>query len=290
MSSIEKAMERQPPKGREGGAGDPGHGNMAPSPPSPEGGMEGVHHIDLSGLKDQGMLIPDRGAHNLAEEYRMIKRPLLRNAFGRGAAPVPHGNLVMIVSALSGEGKTFTALNLAMSIAMERDTTALLVDSDVIKPSLSASLGLGDHLGLTDLLQDDSLNMGQTIVNTNVPKLKVLPAGRTNVHSTELLASRRMERLAEELSARYSDRIVLFDSPPLLVTSQACVLSQQMGQILIVVEAGRTSQSAVKEALGMLDTDKVIGMVLNKKPRPIFGQDYRPYGYGWGDGQLEGGA
>ncbi len=283
MSSIEKAMERQSSKGSMPAATETSSAESR----GEDARQKKIHQVNISRLEQEGLLIPEQGGHSLAEEYRMIKRPLLLNAIGKGAAPIHHGNLVMIVSALSGEGKTFTALNLSMSIAMERDTTVLMVDSDVIKPTLSQALGLGGRVGLTDLLQDSSLNIGDAIVNTDIPKLKVLPAGRTNVHSTELLASRRMEQLAGELSARYPDRIVLFDSPPLLVTSQACVLSQQMGQVLLVVEAGRTSQSAVKEALRLLDTGKVIGLILNKKPGSFFSREYRPYGYGFEDGKME---
>ncbi len=281
MSSIERAMDRHCSEQEDGTLVD----EKAPSLFTKDGitSSSEKREVDVSSLKEQGLLIPDQGAHAIAEEFRMIKRPLLLNAFGKTAVPIHHGNLIMVVSALSGEGKTFTTLNLAVSIAMERDTTVLVIDSDVVKPSLSRNLKLDDCLGLTDLLLDDSLDISATIVNTNIPKLKILPAGRTNVHSTELLASRRMERLAGELSARYPDRVVLFDSPPLLITSQACVLSQQMGQILLVVEAGRTSQAAVKEALGMLDTSKVIGLVLNKKPRAIFTTDYQHYSYGWNE-------
>lgn len=279
MSTIEKAMGRQVSDGPfssvDGQSSSP---RSAPAAP-----VQGpIHKVDLRRLEEEGLLIPEQGGHILAEEFRMIKRPLLLNAFGKTALSEPRANLVMVVSALAGEGKTFTALNLSLSIAMERDTTVLVVDSDVVKPTLSRSLGLGERPGLTDLLQEDSLSVSDVIVNTNIPKLKVLSAGRTSAHSTELLASKRMERLAEELSSRYPDRIVIFDSPPLLVTSQACVLSQQMGQILVVVEAGRTAHSAVREAIGLLDTDKAIGMVLNKKPGSFLVSDYRSYGYEYG--------
>jgi len=281
MTSIEKAMDRHSEAAVHSDQKEAGHHSKDSLLP------RSVHRINLADLQQQGFLIPDHGGHLLSEEYRMIKRPLLLNAFGKGASHIVHGNLVMVVSAISGEGKTFTTLNLAMSIAMERDTTVLMVDSDVVKPSLSGFLGLSGHLGLTDLLYDENLNLSEAIVNTDIQKLKVLPAGRTNVHSTELLASRRMEYLAKELSNRYPDRIVLFDSPPLLVTSQACVLSQIMGQILMVVEAGRVSQAAVKEALAMLDSDKVIGLILNKKPKSLFDQRYQPYGYGWDNNKKE---
>ncbi len=278
MSSIEKAIERQKESqdATSGGQAAPGAGKAR-------------HHINFTSLKQQGFLVTERGAHQIAEEYRMIKRPLVMNAFGRGAAPVEHGNLIMVVSALPGEGKTFTTLNLAMSIAMERDITVLIVDSDVVKSTLTKLLGLHGRPGLTDYLsaEDNGLSLSDIIVDTDVPKLKILPAGTAFHYSTELLASERMKQMVEELSHRYNDRIVLFDSPPLLITSQATVLSYPMGQILMVVEAGRTAQSAVREAVDLLENDKVIGMVLNKKPRALVGGYYSGYGYGYAEGDHD---
>ena len=275
MSSIEKAIERQQEvrQGKEGSALEgAGQGGQA-------GGKE-RHHINFTSLKQQGFLVTERGAHQVAEEFRMIKRPLVMNALGRGAVPIERGNLVMVVSALPGEGKTFTILNLAMSIAMERDITVLIVDSDVVKSTLTKLVGLQGQPGLTDYLSDNDngVQLSDIIVDTDVPKLKIIPAGTSFHHSTELLASTRMREMVEELSHRYNDRIVLFDSPPLLITSQASVLSYPMGQILMVVEAGRTTQSAVREAVDLLENNKVIGMVLNKNPKPLASSYYSDYG------------
>jgi exopolysaccharide/PEP-CTERM locus tyrosine autokinase len=186
------------------------------------------------------------------------------NAFGKTPVPVERSNLVVVTSALPNEGKTFTSINLAMSIAQERDTTVLLIDSDLIQKSVTRFFGLEDVEGLTDVLLDSGKDLSTVIGRTNVPRLRILPSGRGHPEATELLASEQMERLAAELSARYPDRIVLFDSPPLLATSQAAVLADWVGQILVVVEEGRTTQPAVQEALDLLSPDKVIGMVLNK--------------------------
>lgn len=232
-------------------------------------------------LKGDEYLTAGDEYNTLAEQYRSIKRPLLMNAMGKSAAPVEKGNLIMVVSALPGEGKTFTSVNLALSMAMERDTTILLVDGDVSNPSLSRMLDLADLPGLTDVLLDGELDLGDVILDSNVPGLKVLPAGRIHPNSTELLASDKMAALTDELAMRYSNRIVLFDSPPLLITTQASVLTHQMGQILVVVDAGETSQQAVIDAIEMLDRSKVIGTVLNKQ-RWQFGQ--RTYGYYYGYG------
>lgn len=280
MSSIEKAMERQ--KQDKVQVADPVTRSEVHQA-SREGANGSEYRIELSELVGKGMLVPEVGGHRLVEEYRMIKRPLLLNAFGKGAVPIQHGNLIMIASALPGEGKTFTTLNLAMSIALERDTTVLVIDSDVVRPSLSQTTGLKGRQGLTDILQDPSRDLGDAIVGTDVPNLKILPAGTVTVHATELLASKRMEALAEELSNRYPDRIVLFDAPPLLVTSQASALARRMGQILVVVEAGKTPQSAVRDALGHLDNSKVIGMILNKKPVSVLSTYYGQYAYGTED-------
>ncbi len=273
-TSIEKAMERldgsTPPMDDERGT--------TPAEQAPaERSDEPVLKLDFSQLEKAGYLTPHSGQSKLAEEYRMLKRPVLHNAFGKGAAPVERGNLVMVLSALPGEGKTFTALNLAMSMTLELDTTVLLVDADVIKPSLTGLLGLAGRPGLTDVLIEKNVELGDVILNTELSKLRVLPAGKIHVHSTELLASEQMTKIAAELSERYPDRIVLFDGPPILATSQAVVLADLVGQVLLVVEAGRTPQHAVKEALSHLNQDKVIGTVLNKSRRSFTGDYYGAY-------------
>lgn len=285
MTSIEKAAEllneRKPEEQAKA------HNQATPGQPAvADGGGAGeesegagrVCYLNFESLRSRGYLTPQSAQSQLAEEMRLLKRPLLRNAFGKGAVPVRHGNLLSVTSALPGEGKTFTTLNLAMSMAMELDTTVLMVDADVVKPSLTRLLGLEEDPGLIDVLLHPELDIGSVIVPTDMAKLRVIPAGRRHAHSTELLASEQMERIAIELSERYPDRIVVFDAPPLLVTSQAGVLSQLAGQILVVVEAGRTPQSAIKEAVAHLDKDKVIGMVLNKGRR-AFGTEYYYGGY-----------
>ncbi|MCB1853079.1 MAG: AAA family ATPase, partial [Gammaproteobacteria bacterium] len=177
--------------------------------------------VNIAGLEIEGILSPKAERSRLGEEYRMIKRPLLVKAFtGNNKIGRPL-NLIMISSAVPGEGKTYTTLNLAISIALELDRTILVVDADLAKPSLSRLLGVNDRPGFTECLQDKKLDLGNYLLKTDVPKLSVLPAGKRNSRATELLASRNMTARLEELSSRYSDRIVLFDSPPLLATSEA---------------------------------------------------------------------
>ncbi len=220
--------------------------------------------LDYGALSALGYAVPGSPGKQLAEEYRIIKRPVVMNAFGKGAAPIKHGNLISIASSLPSEGKTFTALNLGMSIASEMDATVLLIDGDVIKASLSKLLGVDNNRGLIDLLEDPKCNVKDVILDTQNPKLKIIPAGTRSVKSTELLASQAMERLLSELAERYRDRVILFDSPPILATSEASVLNHLMGQVLLVVEAGSTPVEAVKDSIGRLDTNKAVGLILNK--------------------------
>lgn len=236
--------------------------------------------IDFDRISEMGMLVLDQSKNKLAEEYRAIKRPLLNNAFGKTAVGIPHANLIMVTSALPGEGKSFSAINLAISMASEMDRTVLLVEADVAKPAVCQYLGIPEpEKGLVDYLADPSLELADLVLKTNVPKLSLFPAGRQHAHSTELLSSKNMHSLMEELSQRDPNRIVVFDSPPLLLTSEAVVLAGQMGQIVMVIEAGKTSQSVVKDAIALLDKNQIIGVLLNKSERGI-GTGYGLYGYG----------
>ena len=237
-----------------------------------------VIDVDFESLGKQGFLLPDETSTQLAEEYRMIKRPLLMNAFGKGAVPVENGNLISVASALPGEGKTFTSLNLAISMAMERDTTVLLVDTDVTNPSLSLLFGQEEAPGLMDVLANDDVDISDVILKTSVDKLRFIPAGQRNPHAAELLASKRMTRFAEEIAERYPDRIIIFDAPPILATSHSALVTNLAGQIVMVVEAGKTLQDKIKEALAQLSRDKVIGLVLNKSRKFIKHGYYGSYG------------
>ena len=234
--------------------------------------------IDLQRLREGGMIAPDGDKTPLAEEFRVIKRPLLKNAFGSGAS-IRNGNLIMVTSAFPREGKSFCAINLAMSIAMERDRTVLLVDADVARPSIPQKFGIAPDVGLMDVLLDSHVSLSDAIVRTNVNKLALLPAGRPHRQATELLASEAMANLLAELSERYSDRIVIFDSPPLLVTTEARTLAANMGQIVMVVESDNTTHEALREALATIESCDVVGMVLNKGRRSNPGDSYGYYGY-----------
>lgn len=242
----------------------------------PEGTSQ-IQSINLARMHRMGMITPDAERSQIAEEFRIIKRPLIANAFSQGAPRVKNGNLIMVTSSLPGEGKSFCAINLAVSMAMEMDRTVLLVDADVARPRVTEYLGLHADLGFLDVLRDKKLKLADVLIKTDIAKLTVLPAGRTYKRATELLASAAMTRLVEDIGNRYHDRIIIFDSPPLLATSEASVLATHMGQIVMVVEAERTSQEAVQEALGHIQSCEVVNMLLNKAT-PAPGADYY-YGY-----------
>lgn len=238
--------------------------------------------LDLEAISASGLLVPNAARSQLADEFRVIKRPLIANAMGRGAAPIPNGNLIMVTSALPGEGKSFSAINLAISIAMELDNTVMLVDADVARPSVLNMLGLPPSKGLLDVLQQNSLDISGVLLRTNIEKLSILPSGTPHPRATELLASDAMIRLLNDMASRYSDRIIVFDSPPLLLTTEARVLATHMGQIVVVVNAENTVQSAVKQAISTIESCPIKMMVLNQI-RTVKTDGYG-YGYGYGYG------
>jgi exopolysaccharide/PEP-CTERM locus tyrosine autokinase len=216
-------------------------------------------------LRSLNMLVSgsELGPH-FSDEYRRIKRPLLSNAFGKSAALVENGNLILVTSSIPGEGKTFTAINLALSIANERDHTVLLVDCDVTMHQTSEILGIADKPGLVDVLENDSFSVGEAILRTDVPELCLISAGKQHDFVTELLASQKMADLVKEIGERYTDRVIIFDSPPLLSTPQTQVLAELVGQVVFVIEAGKTPQELVEEALEMIPEDQATGLVMNK--------------------------
>jgi protein-tyrosine kinase len=234
--------------------------------------------LNLEKLRSFGFVTPDVPTSQTADEFRVIKRPVIRNAVGKGNERVKHGNLVMVTSALPGEGKTFTSINLAMSVAMEYDSRVLLVDGDVAHPSMPSILGTPHAPGLLDLLTRDDIDVADALVKTNVERLTLLPAGSRQRRSTELLASEQMASLLRELSSRYPDRIIIFDSPPLLATTEARVLATHMGQVVMVVAANATSQHALHQALATIENCDIVLMLLNKASRTDVGTYYGYYG------------
>lgn len=247
--------------------------------PAPARSASPSVEIDLARLARQGYLAPDLVRSDLALEFRHIKRPLLANAAERSKDESSRNALIMVTSALPGEGKTFCAINLAMSMAMEVDTSVLLVDADVIRPTVLDRLGLQPARGFLDVLTGDKLDLSEVMLRTNVPKLSILPAGTPNVRSTELLASAAMDRLLTELATRYSDRIVILDAPPLLLTTESRVLASHVGQVVIVVDSENTTTSKVAQAFAAVEDCPLVMSVLNKCAEPerhgYYGYEYR---------------
>ena len=234
--------------------------------------------IEISTLRAAGLVAPQDEERQLAAEYRLIKRPLLAGMTGEDRLPM--GNVVIVTSALPNEGKTFTSVNLALSLALERDRQVVLVDGDVAKAQLTKLWGLDGEPGLLDL---GAMGLGfeQTIFKTDYPSLFVLPAGNKNAEATEIL---RSERVASLLASLAGDprRIVLIDAPPLLVTSEAAVVTSLGGQVVMVVKAADTPHEAVLRAVETIAEDKPVNFVLNQvDPLQVHGYGYYGrYSYG----------
>jgi protein-tyrosine kinase len=236
--------------------------------------------LDIEGLQRAGELVPTHTRSVQAEELRQIKRPLLKNARSRDAA-AQRLSLIMVTSAIPGEGKTFFAINLAMSVATEIDFSVLFIDADVLRQDAMDRLGVGPGPGLLDLLSDPSLSLADVVQTTNVPKLSVLRAGYRQHLSTELLASKAMDQLLQRLANDYPQQVVIFDAPPLLVTNQARVLASNVGQVVLLVEAGRTQRSIVQQGFAAVEHCPIVMSVLNKAN---LHQSDAGYGYGYGYG------
>ena len=230
-------------------------------------------------LRSQDMLVPGSNLDpSFTDEYRRIKRPLLSNAFGKTASLVERGNLILITSSMPGEGKTHTSVNLALSMAQERDNTVLLVDCDVTRQGVSHLLGINDKRGLVEVLEDENLTIADVILRTDIPQLSVLSAGKHHEYVTELLASQRMANLVNEMVSRYSDRVIVFDGPPLLPTPETQVLAGLVGQVVFVIAAGETPRSVVEEAIALVPEGKATGLVMNKS-EGVFERSGYYYGY-----------
>ncbi len=250
-------------------------------PARDEGRQSRRDDIDLEALGGMGFIVPDAPTTSTAEEFRIIKRQLLLNAMARGPNAIRNGNLILVCSSQPNEGKTFCAINLALSIASERDLTVLLVDADFAKPEILSTLGLEGGKGLIDVVADSSVNLSDCLIRTNIHNFSVLPAGRQHNLTTELLASDRMGTLVEEIASRYADRIVIIDSPPVLASSAAPVLALHVGQTVYVVEAESTSEGEVREGLQLLSACKHMHLLLNKARYQQTGRRYGAY-YGYG--------
>jgi len=233
-------------------------------PPPPE--LKHHLNIDMARLAAMGYLVPSNAQSLLADLLRVIKRPLMQNMTRppQAGGPARRSNIVVVCSAVPGEGKTFVATNLAMSIAMEVDREAMLIDGDVLRPSVFSRLGLQPQIGLMDLLVNPNMKALDVLYKTNVPKLSLLAAGTAHDRAEELLASASLDDFLDELSERFDDRVIIIDSPPLLVTTESRALAERGGQVVLVVEADRTPREQITRAFETLANCPIVLSVLNK--------------------------
>jgi receptor protein-tyrosine kinase len=231
--------------------------------------------VDRRKLRVAGVIAPEDEEKRLGEEYRLIKRPLLKAMSSTNAAPL--SNVIVISSAVPGEGKTFTSVNLALSLALERNLEVVLVDGDVAKREITRLFGLDNEPGLLDAAGAEHRELRETLLRTDVPSLYLLPAGTQHAEATEILASERMVTLLATLAA-VPRRIVLIDTPPLLVTSEAGVLASLAGQVIVVVKASETPQEIVLRAVETLPEEKSVSLVLNQV-LSVPERSYGHYGY-----------
>lgn len=265
-------------------AGVPRPGAAAAAAPAARRRQSKTVHIDIEDLMARNILTPQTKRNRTLEEFRLIKRMVLSMRWDPTDAP---GNTIIVTSALPSEGKTTTAINLAMSIAAEEDLRVLLVDADFIKPDALRQLGVSASKGLIDVIQDPRMDIADVMLRTNIEKLSLIPSGQLHDRCTELLASARMRDLINELASRYEDRILIFDSPPVLATTESVTLASHMGQIVFVVQAGRTKRQSVTNALELLGERRHLGLVLNRTSTGLgsteFGSYYGSYYYGYGE-------
>lgn len=224
----------------------------------------GAATIDRSLLAEAGMLVPGAPVGALAEEFRLVKRQLLLTAHEVAEGPKEQrARTILVGSGKPGEGKTFCAINLAISLAAERDVEILLVDADFAKPDVMKRLGVEESTGLLDILSDPTIDPESCVIHTDVPQLSLLPAGKRTHSDTELLASARTGQVIDRLLASNPTRIIIFDTPPALAASPASVLALLVGQVMMVVRADRTTEADVREAVQLLDGCEDISLVLN---------------------------
>ena len=220
-----------------------------------------VVQIDRARLKHAGMIVPGAPVTALAEEFRQIKRHLLGTAREDAG---DKGRSILVCSARPNEGKTFCAINLALSLAAEKDVEILLVDADLAKPDVLEALDLeACGPGLLDAIADPSIDVEGCIVDTDIPHLSILATGTKSHSDTELLGSDAAAGVLRRLVTANPRRIVVFDSPPALAASPAAVLASHVGQVMMVVRADATSESDLRDAVAVLDGCETVQLVLN---------------------------
>lgn len=290
MSTIEKALAKQKAAQKEAGVEEQASVNQVSEQESSvdvksEPVIHDENEIDIElnkeSLLERGYMFDASSRKVTQEEFRQIKRKLLNNAFGPAAKTLNNSNLIMVSSSNPNEGKTFVSINLALSIALEQDKTVLLVDADVLRPSINRELEFEHKNGLLEYLLSEVNSLSEIIHSTNIKNLKIIPSGKPHHLTNELLASNKMADLAKELAERYPDRVVIFDCPPILGVTETPVLSNLMGQAAIVVEESKTKIEDVRKATELLNQEMALGIIMNKTLKTAK-DTYGYYGYGYG--------
>jgi Mrp family chromosome partitioning ATPase len=216
--------------------------------------------IDRTHLRNGGLIVPEDPVTGLLEEFRIVKRELLADA---RAGATALARRILVCSPHSGEGKTYCATNLAIALAAERDLEVLLVDADVVNPSVTRRLGIAAEQGLMDALADPAILPESLVIRTDIEGLFVLPAGTASARDAEWLASARTGEVLDRLTEGAPDRILIFDTPPALAASPAAELAQHVGQALLVVRADETARAALEDAQQLLSACSDIKLLLN---------------------------
>lgn len=251
--------------------------------------LKQIVEIDEAALREAGRMPPATLAHRTEDEMRRIKWPLLNTIAGRDGAVKVRNNVVLVTSAVPGEGKTFTALNLALSIVKDRAMRVVLVDADVARPGLTPSLNMQGKPGLNEVLDDASLGIEAATYRTTVDGLFFIPAGKWHDHSPEFFAGGRMEQVLSDLVRRAPSGVIIFDSPPLLATNEAQAVTRLVGQVLLVVRADSTEQREVTEALALVHPSTPVSAVLNRVEPSFVSRYYgNYYYYGYDRGPAKG--
>ena len=239
--------------------------------------------VDRDLLRESAFIVPEGPVTSISEEFRIVKRRVLENCEpDEDGMIIPNAQRILICSAHPNEGKTFCSINLALSIAAEQDNDVLLIDADFAKPNIMSALGLEGRKGLMDALTNPEIDVEDCIVATDIRGLSVLPAGQQTNNDTEYLASQRTREVFAQLTRDNPSRIVIFDSPPALAASPAAELARHVGQALLVVKADKTSQTALKDALGLLSGCDNIQLLLNGVKFSPTGRSFGSY-YGYGE-------
>jgi protein-tyrosine kinase len=243
---------------------------------------EAKAEVDRDKLRELGFIVPDSPAGPLAEEFRIVKRQLLLGMGAGSSVAADKRRTILVCSAQPDEGKTFCAVNLALSLAGERDLEVLLVDADFPKPEVLDILGIeAKGAGFVDALADPSLDPERLVIRTDVGSLSVLPPGRYENDVPEMLGSGRTAQVLARLTEGRPKRIVIFDSPPALMASAAAALAGHVGQLMLVVRADQTTEADLKEAAGLLSGCPQISLLLNGTGFAATGRRFGSY-YGYG--------